>query len=78
MEQPSSEIISAKGGAQYNDDTTSGAAPTSLPEEVLHRILHIELDKLSGRTTGQLGYTGPTTADTIGGTAELTLQYSII
>ena len=38
----------------------------------------MELDELSGRTTGRLGYTWPTTAYAIGGTATLALRYSII
>ncbi len=31
------------------------------------------IDELSGRPTGRLGYIGPTTAQAIGGTAELAL-----
>ena len=38
----------------------------------------MELDELSGRITGRLGYTWPTTAYAIGGTATLALRYSII
>ena len=38
----------------------------------------MELVELSGRTTGRLGYTWPTTAYAIGGTATLALRYSII
>ena len=38
----------------------------------------MELDEQSGRTTGRLGYTWPTTAYAIGGTATLALRYSII
>ena len=38
----------------------------------------MELDELSGRTTGRLGHTWPTTAYAIGGTATLALRYSII
>ncbi len=36
------------------------------------------IDELSGRTTGRIGYIGPTTTHAIGGTAELALRYSII
>ena len=38
----------------------------------------MELVELSGRTTGRLGYTWPTTAYAIGGTATLALRFSII
>ena len=38
----------------------------------------LELVELSGRITGRLGYTWPTTAYAIGGTASLALRYSII
>ena len=38
----------------------------------------MELVELSGRTTGRLGYTWPTTGYAIGGTATLALRYSII
>ena len=38
----------------------------------------MELVELSGRTTGRLGYTWPTTAYAVGGTATLLLRYSII
>ena len=38
----------------------------------------MELVELSGRITGRLGYTWPTTAYAIGGTATLALRYSII
>ena len=38
----------------------------------------MELVELSGRITGRLGYTWPTTAYVIGGTATLALRYSII
>ena len=38
----------------------------------------MELDELSGRITSRLGYTWPTTAYAIGGTATLALRYSII
>ena len=37
-----------------------------------------ELVELSGRITGRLGYTWPTTAYAIGGTATLALRYSIV
>ena len=38
----------------------------------------MQLDELSGRITGRLGCTWPTTTDAIGGTATLALRYSII
>ena len=38
----------------------------------------MEIVELSGRTTGRLGYTWPTTSYAIGGTATLALRYSII
>ena len=38
----------------------------------------MELVELSGRTTGRLGYTWPTAAYAIGGTATLALRYPII
>ena len=34
---------------------------------VLRRIRHVELDEQAGRTTGRLGYTGPTTGHAMGG-----------
>ena len=35
------------------------------------------VDELLGRTTGRLGYTGPTLAHAIGGTEQLELRYSL-
>ena len=49
--------------------TSSGAAPTSPSEGVFHHKRLMELDELSGRITGRLGYTWPTTAYAIGETA---------
>ena len=72
-------LAAPKGGGQYTKETNSGAVPsTSPPEGVLRCIRHMELDEQSGRTTGRLGYTGPTTAYAIEGTAALALRYSII
>ena len=47
------------------------------PKVFRHKRL-TELDEQSGRTTGRLEYTWPTTAYAIGGTATLALRYSII
>ncbi len=46
-------LLAQKGKQLYTEDTTSGitAAQASLPGGVLHSIRHMELDKLSGRTT---------------------------
>ena len=71
-------ISAPKGERSYTEEATSGAAPTSPPEEVLRRIRHMELDELSGRTMGRLGYIRPATAYAIGGTATLALRDSII
>ena len=71
-------LAAPKGEWPYTEETPSGAAPTSPPEEVFRRTRRMELDEQSGRTTGRLGYTGLTTAHAIGGTAALALRYSII
>ena len=68
-------LVALKGERPYTKETTSGASP---PEGVLRCMRHMELDEQPGRTTGRLGYTGPTTAYAIGGTAALALRYSII
>ena len=52
---PPGDIICARE-RQYTEETTSGAAPTSPLEGVVHRIRHMQLDEQSGRTTGRLGY----------------------
>ena len=67
-----------KGEWQYTKETPRGAAPTSPPEGVFRHKQLIKLDKLSGRTTGRLEHTWPTTAYAIGGMATLALRYSII
>ena len=71
-------LAAPKGEWPYTEATPSGAAPTSPPEGVFRHKRLMELDELSGRTTGRLGYTWPTTAYAIGGTATLALRYSII
>ena len=71
-------LAAQKGGWTYTEETPSGAAPTSPPEGVFRQKRLMELDELSGRITGRLGYTWPTTAYAIGGTATLALRYSII
>ena len=71
-------LAAPKGEWPYTEETPSGAAPTSPPEGVHRHKRLMELDELSGRTTGRLGYTWPTTAYGIGGTATLALRYSII
>ena len=63
---------------QYTKETPSGATPTSPPEGVFRHKRLMELDERSGRTTGRLGHTWPTTAYAIGGMATLALRYSII
>ena len=55
-------LSAPKGERPYTEDTTSGPAPTSPPEGVFRSMGQMELDEQSGRTTGRLGYTGPTTA----------------
>ena len=67
-----------KGGWPYTEEAPSGAAPTSPPKGVFRHKRRMELDEQSGRTTGRLGYTWPTTAYAIGGSAALALRYSII
>ena len=62
----------------HTKETPSGAAPTSPPEGMIRHKRLMELDELSGRTTGRLGHTWPTKAYAIGGTATLALRYSII
>ena len=73
-------LAARKGGWMYTEDseTPSGAAPTTPPEGVFRHKRLMELDELSGRTTGRLGHTWPTTVYAIGGTATLALRYSII
>ena len=71
-------LAAPKKGWPCTEETPSGAAPTSPPEGVFRHKRLMELDELSGRTTGRLGYTWPTTAYAIGGTATLALRYSII
>ena len=71
-------LAAPKGERQYTKETPSGAAPTSPPEGVFRHKRLMELDELSGRTTGRLRHTWPTTAYAIGGTAMLALRYSII
>ena len=78
---PAGRAISAEGGVAVHrgsEATPSGAAPTSPPEGVFRHKRRKELVELSGRTTGRLGYTWPTTAYAIGGTATLAQRYSII
>ena len=61
--------------------TRHGPGMLTIPAQVLFRHKRLmELDELSGRITGRLGYTWPTTAYAIGGTATLALalRYSII
>ena len=71
-----------KGEWSYTKETPSGAAPTSPPDSkaVFRHKRLMELDELSGRTTGRLGHTWPTTtyAIIIGGTETLALRYSLI
>ena len=75
---PAGRAVSAEGGWPYTEATPSGAAPTSPPEGVFRHKRRMELVELSGRITGRLGYTWPTTAYIIGRTAMLALRYSII
>ena len=75
---PPGALSAPKGEWPYTEATPSGAAPTSPPEGVFRHKRRMELVELSGRTTGRLGYTWPTTAYAIGGTATLALRYSII
>ena len=70
--------VAQNGERQYTEETPSGAAPTSPSEGVFRHTRRLELDEQSGRTTGRLGYTRPTTAYAIGGTAALALRYAII
>ena len=67
-----------RGSGRTPRRTSSGAAPTSPPEGVFRHKRLMQLDELSGRITGRLGDTWPTTAYAIGGTATLALRYSII
>ena len=64
-------LAALKGEWPYTEEAPSGAAPTSPSEGVFRHKRLMELDEQSGRTTGRLGYTWPTTAYTIGGTATL-------
>ena len=75
---PPGDASGAEGGVADTEDTPSGAAPTSPPEGVFRHKRLMELDELSGRTTGRLRYSWPTTAYGIGGMATLALQNSII
>ena len=69
----------------YGTDRSSMTVPTErflrglkLLCLVFRNKRRMELVELWGRTTGRLGYTLPTTAYAIGGTATLALRYSII
>ena len=53
-------LAAPKGECPYTEATPSGAAPTSPPEGVFRHKRRMELDKLSGHTTGRLGCIGPT------------------
>ena len=75
---PLGALSAPKGEWSYTEATQSGAAPTSPPEGVFRHKRRMELVELSGRTTGRLRYTWPTTTYAIGGTATLALRYSII
>ena len=75
---PPGALSAPKGEWPYTEATPSGAAPTSPPEGVFRHKGRMELVELSGRTTGRLGYTWPTTAYAIGGMAALALRYSVI
>ena len=75
---PPGALSAPKGDWPYTEATPSGAAPTCPPEGVFQHKRLMELVELSGRTTGRLGYTWPTTAYAIGGTATLALRYSVI
>jgi hypothetical protein len=81
---PSGDIIGSVGGRPYNEDTTSGAAPTcqdcvrQMELDCFAAYYIRSKDMLSGRTTGRLGCIRQTTAHAIGRTAELALRYSII
>ena len=58
-----------RGSGRTSRRRPYGAAPTSPPEGVFRHKRRMELVELSGRTAGRLGYTWPTTAYAIGGTA---------
>ena len=66
-------LAAPKGKWPYTEETPSGAAQTSPPEGVFRhkRLMELDSDEQSGRTTGRLGYTWPNTAYAIGGTATL-------
>ena len=51
---PPGDTIGAEGEKQHTEETPKGAAPTSPPEGVFRHKRLMELDKLSGRTTGRL------------------------
>ena len=71
-------LAAPKGEWPYTEETPSGAAPTSPPEGVFRHKRLMELDELSGRTTGRLALTWPTTAYAIRGAATLALLFAII
>ena len=75
---PQGALTAPKGEWPYTEATPSGAAPTCPPEGVFRHKRRMELVELSGRTTGRLGYTWPTTAYAIRGPATLELRYSIL
>ena len=75
---PPGALSAPKGEWPYTEATPRGAAPTSPPEGKFRHERRMELVELSGRTTGRLRYTWPTTAYAIGGTATLALRCSII
>ena len=64
-------LAAPKGGWRYTEENANWSCPDYPPEGVFRHKRLMELDELSGRTTGRLGYAWPTTAYAIGGTATL-------
>ncbi len=73
---PAGRCCGAEGGMADFRITTSGAAPTSPPEEVFRLILRKEYRRAVGTHSGRLGYVRQHSAYAIGVTAELALRYS--
>ena len=64
---PPGALSAPKGEWPYTEATPSGATPTSPPEGVFRHKRLMELDELSGRTSGRLGYIRAYTATRIRG-----------
>ncbi len=76
---PRRELLAASKGEQQTFELHPGPVelpPLVHPKGCFTAYYTRSIDKLSGRTTGRLGYDRPDSAYAIRGTAELALRYS--